>query len=133
MNKFSAFLALFIAFYTAPSFSALPGPINKTGIFKSKCNLIEIFKVTEGDSNSQPTIHFNLEISDCKSSLGSIKNGVASLGCSSEGCDYNFEKEKCKIQIVSRGNFLKIFNYSYEEPGCGFSANAKVDGDYKKK
>jgi len=133
MNRLSAFLALTIALYASPTLSAQPGPINKPGIFKSKCNQIEIFKATKGDSNSQPTISFNLEISDCKSSLGNIQNGTAILGCSSEGCSYYFEREKCKIIITSRGNLLEIFDNSYEGPVCGFNGDSKADGNYRKK
>jgi hypothetical protein len=134
MKFFSKILMLLILISSSiatPSFAARPAPMNKTGIFKSKCNQIEVFKITDADSSNSESISFNLEISDCKSSLGSIQNGVAFLGCGGEGCGYYFERGKCNILISSYGKVLEV--NGAEDSACGFSRGVKADGKYKRK
>ncbi len=131
--KMSILLTLISLCIATSSFAARPAPMNKTGIFKSKCNQIEVFKITNADSSNSESISFNLELSDCKSSLGSIQNGVAVLGCSSEGCSYYFERGKCNIHITSQGKVLEVFVASSEDSACGFSRGATADGKYKRK
>lgn len=78
--KTFSLLTTILLIITFESFAATPGPIPKTGVYKSKCGELTVLQVIKKESK----FFFKLEATDCNMNSGAIEKASAFQACSDE-------------------------------------------------
>lgn len=115
--------------FTAQSFAASPGPMPKTGVYKSKCGEITVLQVVKKEMK----FFFKLEATDCKMNSGTIEKASAFQACSDE-CTWVFQYEEfpdCRMWLDVKGDTIEIYGND-DAAACGFGNRVTANGKYKR-
>ena len=120
-----------ISNFAMPSFAATPGPLPKTGVYKSKCGELTVLQAIKKESK----FVFNLEATNCKMSSGTIEKAEAQQLCSDE-CSWFVsysEFPECRFNIEFKGDVIEINGDTTDRAEkCGFGAGVHGNGKYKR-
>lgn len=134
MKKYLKILTLsgFLFFVSATiGFAATPGPLPKTGVYKSKCGELTVLQAIKKESK----FIFSLETTNCKMNSGTIEKAEAQQMCSDE-CSWFVsysEFPECSFAIDVKGDVIEINGDTIDRAEkCGFGAGVHGNGKYKR-
>jgi len=127
--KTFSLLTTVLLIITFESFAATPGPIPKTGVYKSKCGELTVLQVIKKESK----FFFKLEATDCNMNAGAIEKASAFQACSDE-CTWIFQYDEypdCRFGIDIKGDVIELLG-NEDAASCGFGNRVLGNGKYKR-